>query len=80
MSIGKNGSVRFLHVAKNSSESVLEVREGMIGRNERLCEDHEVQGPEEELVWKISTPPPNVRYIELNSETSSDALLEVMMS
>jgi len=76
--IGKNGSVRFLRVGRGSTGPVIEVREGTPDRDAYLCKDPKEKGYEEELMWKISTPPPNIRYIELNSETFADALLEVI--
>lgn len=76
--IGKNGSVRFLRVAKSSIGPVIEVREGPPDHNGYLGDDPEEKASEEELVWKISTPPPTIRYIELDSETFADALLEVI--
>ena len=54
---------------------MIEVREGTPDRDAlRIPKRRAIQ----ELMRKISTPPPNIRYIELNSETFADALLEVI--
>ena len=33
---------------------------------------------QEEMVWKIATSPPSIKYIDLDSDSFSDALLEVI--
>ena len=72
--IGPNGKVRFVLVDENASAPGISVQVWVQG---------EVPPPEAdkpskiEWVWKISTPPPRIKYIELNSESFFDAFMEV---
>lgn len=73
--IGKNGTIRFVLVNKNSSGPKIKVNIWIEGE----------EPPKQEEVskileweWKISTPPPRIKYIEFNQETFLSALMEVV--
>lgn len=74
---GPKGSVKFILTGKHSngidiSLSVVD-RKGVRARKEKA----QPEAPEE-WVWKIATPPPKIRFIELNAEAFFDALMEVV--
>ena len=62
---GKNGQVKLVLVPASSTgvQIKVQIKEG---------------NGQEEMVWKIATPPPSIKYIELDSDSFSDALLEVI--
>lgn len=72
--IGPNGTVRFVLVDKNASFPRISVRIWIDGEDRPPEVD---KPPAMEWVWKISTPPPRIKYIELNSESFFDAFMEV---
>lgn len=37
-----------------------------------------LQTSKDELVWKIATPAPNIRFIDLTQENLLDAIMEVV--
>ncbi len=71
---GTAGKAQFVLVAKDStgiSTSVITFRDAQYEE----VNEHE---QEIEWTWKIATPPPKIRYIELNEESFFDALMEVV--
>ncbi len=42
-------------------------------QNVKISKNNEVN-----KIWKIATPPPNIKYINLDEETFFDALMEVI--
>lgn len=73
--IGANGTVKFVLVNKNSSAPETKINIWIEGEEPTEKDDE----PEViEWDWKISTPPPRIRYINLEQETFLDALMEVM--
>uniref|UniRef100_C5D7S9 Uncharacterized protein n=1 Tax=Geobacillus sp. (strain WCH70) TaxID=471223 RepID=C5D7S9_GEOSW len=73
--IGKNGNVMFLLVDKEaeSPKIMVHFNDGLSKGLEKI---RETKNPE--YVWKIATPPPNIKFIDLNKDSFSDALLEVV--
>lgn len=70
---GPHGSVKFVLVPNTASAPKIRVVE-------REAMEHNVAGSSPELtewIWKISTTPPNVSYIELEEESFLSAILEV---
>ncbi len=72
--IGPNGKVKFVLVDKNASAPRISIEISV--RDKKLLPEVDTI-PEIEWVWKISTPPPRIKYIELNSESFFDAFMEV---
>lgn len=70
---GKNGIIKFVLVPKQSGGPSIKV-DIAVGDKPKPEEKKE----EPEWVWKISTPPPAIKYIELDSDSFSDAVLEVI--
>lgn len=71
---GPNGKVKFVLVDKDAPAPSISVRVWIEG------EEPPPEQPKKEVVewaWKIGTPPPRIRYIELTQETFFDALMEV---
>lgn len=71
---GKNGIIKFVLVPKQSNGPSIKV-DIVTGDKSKLEEKKEAQI---EWEWKIATPPPSIKYIELDSDSFSDALLEVI--
>ncbi|MFZ3101360.1 MAG: hypothetical protein WA131_04810 [Desulfitobacteriaceae bacterium] len=74
--VGKNGTIKFIVVDKDSTGPRISVK---ISQANDLKKTPEVETlkKEIELAWKIIVPPPNIKYIDLNADSFSDALLEV---
>ncbi|WP_044749401.1 hypothetical protein [Bacillus alveayuensis] len=73
--IGKNGNIKFLLVDKEAESPKVTVHFND-GLSKGLEKIRETKNPE--YVWKIATPPPNIKFIDLNEDSFSDALLEVI--
>jgi len=76
--IGANGKVKLVLVNKNfSAPSTIKVT--LSTENEQGLDNQESDNTEKfELAWKIATPPPHIKYIDLNQDVFFDALLEVV--
>jgi hypothetical protein len=76
--IGVNGKIKFVLINKNySAPSPIKVTIKVEGESE--IDNQDIQAPEQiDLVWKIATPPPRIKYMELDQDTFFDALLEVV--
>ncbi len=72
---GPSGTVRFVLVPANSSAPDVRVR---IRNEDDDPAHHEPEHTTTEWTWKISTPPPNIRYIEFQEETFQTAVMEVV--
>lgn len=75
--IGKCGRIKLLLVGKNSSSPRIIVNMHMENKLQDSKNDADTK-EELEVCWKIATPPPGIKYIELNADSFSDALLEVI--
>jgi len=72
--IGPFGKVMFLLVNKDASKPVV-IRPISIGERVPLPV---IKKPEKiKWTWKISTPPPNIMFVELKQESFFDAFMEV---
>jgi len=76
--IGKNGIVKFVLVPASSKSVQIKVTIKTEGEHEKKQEDDRQSISKENFVWKIATPPPSIKYIELDSDSFSDALMEVI--
>lgn len=76
--IGANGKVKIGLVNKNYSDT-FSIKVSILGEDKEESKTQEIKKAEEiELEWKIATPPPKIKYIELNQEVFFDAMLEVV--
>ena len=69
---GPHGTVKFVLVPKTDSSPTIRV----IQEASSVVKD-EPEPVIEELAWKILTPPPNIKYIELEEESFLSAIMEV---
>jgi len=74
--IGANGKVKFVLVNKYSSTPLIKITTSVEGEPEKQQVNHQVE--KFELAWKIATPPPRIKYIDLNQDIFLEALLEVV--
>ena len=72
--IGSKGTVKFVLVPKDSAGPRITVR--VYTENEKRPPAESAQAVTE-WAWKISTPPPNVRFVEIEEESFYAALMEV---
>ena len=75
---GKNGQVKFILVPASSTGVQIKVQIKQGGKSEKEIQKSKEDNGQEEMVWKIATPPPSIKYIELDADSFSDALLEVI--
>ena len=75
---GKNGQVKFVLVPASSTGVQIKVQIKEEGEPEGEIQKAKEGNDQEEMVWKIATPPPSIKYIELDADSFSDALLEVI--
>ena len=75
---GKNGQVKLVLVPASSTGVAIKVQIMEKGEAEGDIQQVKKDKDSEEMVWKIATPPPSIKYIELDSDSFSDALLEVI--
>jgi hypothetical protein len=75
---GKNGQVKLVLVPASSTGVQIKVQIKEEGESEGEIKKVKEGNGQEEMVWKIATPPPSIKYIELDSDSFSDALLEVI--
>lgn len=72
--IGPNGKVKFVLVDGDASAPRISVRVSILGEEA----PSKIEKPKEvKWTWKIGTPPPNIKYIELTQESFFDSLMEV---
>lgn len=74
--IGSRGTVKFVLVEKNASAPKLSTRIWVKG--EEPLSEQPVIDPPSEWTWKIATPPPKIKYIELEEESFYTAMQEVV--
>jgi hypothetical protein len=63
------GEVKFVLVEKDSKDPF---------KFKKSMNDRKKSANSLSLQWKISTSPPSIKFIELNEESFSDALMEVL--
>jgi len=68
---GMNGTIMFVLVDRESDGPRIRTKT-------EFRENNPESDKEPELVWKISTSPPDIRYIPLNEDSFSDVLAEVI--
>ena len=69
---GPHGTVKFVLVPKDASSPMIRVIQGASGEVK-----NEPEPVVEKWAWKILTPPPNIKYIELEEESFFSAIMEV---
>ena len=72
---GPSGAVRFVLVPKNSPTPRIRVR---IQSGDVEPRQDEPERKVTDWAWKISTPPPNIKYIELEEESFQAAIMEIV--
>ncbi|PWE13036.1 hypothetical protein [Alcaligenes faecalis] len=75
--VGPRGSVRFVIVPPASQKPTIEITISTVGEVTKPKPEPK-HVPPEEWVWKISTLPPRIMYVDLNSESFQDALIGVV--
>lgn len=76
--IGVNGTVKFVLVNKNYLAPP-NIKVTISVEGEQKSEEQQINQAEQlELTWKIATPPPRIKYIDLNQDIFFDAMLEVI--
>jgi hypothetical protein len=74
---GSAGTVKFVLVNKHSSgprfRLTIQVSGEPVKEEEKESADHEI-----EWDWKIATPPPRIKYIELDEDSFFDSLMEAI--
>ena len=73
---GANGIVKLLLVSKSAASVRFVAIEN--DEKERSPFLQETKAADHKLVWKIATPAPNVRFIELNGDCFAEALMKVL--
>lgn len=71
---GNAGIVKFVLVNKDAAAPKIKFTILVSGEPEKEEQEGEVAG----WSWKISTPPPRIKYIELDEESFFDSLMEVI--
>ena len=69
---GPHGTVKFVLVPKKASSTTIRVIQGASTEVK-----NEPEPDIEDLAWKILTPPPNIKYIELEKESFLSTIMEV---
>ena len=69
---GPHGMVKFVLVPKTASSSTIRVID-----RDSSSETKDEPEPVKEWAWKRRTPPPNIKYIELEEESFLSAIMEV---
>ena len=69
---GPHGMVKFVLVPKTASSSAIRVID-----RDSSSETKDEPEPVKEWAWKRRTPPPNIKYIELEEESFLSAIMEV---
>ncbi|MDM8535732.1 hypothetical protein QUF70_03170 [Desulfobacterales bacterium HSG17] len=66
---GKNGIVKFLLVDEDANGAIVKIS---------VNTESEKESTPVKWQWKIATPPPSVRYLELNRDSFADAVLDII--
>lgn len=79
---GKAGKVKFVLVGEHSSSpkitmTIISNKQEQEAYEQKIKEQEEIEKQEKD-VWKISTPLPKIKYLELNEDSFFDALMEVI--
>lgn len=75
---GPKGAVRFILTSKHSDGDQNSLTFTPPGEQAPASSLKNQPEPPDEWVWKIATPPPKVRFIELTADLFFDALTEVL--
>jgi hypothetical protein len=74
--IGDAGAVKFVLVDRRLDGAGVSV--AIKTQDEQRQVEEEKEPDDVEWAWKIATPPPRIKYIEVNAESFFDALMEVI--
>ena len=72
---GVSGKVKFIFTSNNSKDEAIAVSLVVNGKPANKDVQIKEKSPP---IWKISTPPPHLQYIDINEESFFDALMEVV--
>ncbi|HTV40008.1 MAG TPA: hypothetical protein VMF08_05500 [Candidatus Sulfotelmatobacter sp.] len=73
---GPKGTVKFILTGKDSNGIRISVT--IKGDKQTVPAPKPKTKNDRDFVWKIATPPPNVKFIELNSDSFFDSITEVL--
>ncbi len=78
--IGLNGSIKFILADKKATSPKVEIKEFTSDEDWRLHMENKNKNTmnEVELIWKITSNPPRVRFTELNQDTFLECLMQVI--
>jgi len=79
---GENGIVKFVLVPEKNDVPKIETAILLTNEDKRKWQEKQdeiaIRNKEAKKIWKIATPAPNIKYIDMNEETFFDALMEVI--
>lgn len=79
---GPNGSVKLVLVPENNNTSKIETAILLNDEDKKRWEEKQKKEDHEskvaKKVWKIATPPPSIKYLDLNEDNFFDKLMEVI--
>lgn len=79
---GENGIVKFVLVPEKNDVPKIETAILITEEDKRKWQEQQNEmvkrNKEAEKIWKIATPAPNIKYIDINEEKFFDALMEVI--
>jgi hypothetical protein len=76
--VGPNGRVKFVLVPKESNEPKIIsriIQDGIDDQDSDVSDNDSIVNEDH---WNIATEPPNIKFISLNEESFSDALIKVV--
>lgn len=76
--VGESGRVKFVLVDKHASAPQMRIDIRINGESDVIPTGNENDVSGNDLVWKISTAPPTIKYLEINQDNFFDALMEVV--
>lgn len=76
--VGENGRVKFVLVDKHASAPQVKFDIRINGEDSGVSTEDKTEVSGNDLVWKIATAPPTIKYLEINQDNFFDALMEVV--
>ena len=74
---GSGGSVKFVLVPKDSIAPKIKVKILLTDEDKKIKKETDT-AKNIKKVWKIATPPPNIKYLDLDEDIFFDKLMEVI--
>lgn len=76
---GNAGTIRFILADRNAKGPKIVLKESLLEREKRsneVAKEYKSKDPND-LVWKITTNPPRIKYSDLNQDSFFNSLIEV---